>query len=106
MDKLDLLIKNGEVWTPGGFVEADVAVSGGKIVALGNAPVLPETAGNVIDAKGKKVIPGLIDTHTHHRDPGFTHKEDITTATMAAAARRRPVCVGRPNEKLPPPTGA
>ena len=47
MDKLDLLIKNGEVWTPGGFVEADVAVSGGKIVALGKPPVLPETAGNV-----------------------------------------------------------
>lgn len=86
MDKLDLLVKNGEVWTPGGFVEADVAVSGGKIIALGKPPVLPETAGHVIDAKGKKVIPGLIDTHTHHRDPGFTHKEDITTATMAAAA--------------------
>ena len=52
MDKLDLLVKGGQVWTPGGFIEADIAVTGGKIVALGNPPVLPETAGTVIDAKG------------------------------------------------------
>ncbi|HYA27318.1 MAG TPA: hypothetical protein VEI95_00765, partial [Acidobacteriota bacterium] len=70
MAKVDLLVKNGAVWTPGGFVEADIAVSEGKIVALGKAPVMPDTADAVIDAKGKKVIPGLIDTHTHHRDPG------------------------------------
>jgi len=86
MDKLDLLVKGGEVWTLGGFVESDIAVSQGKIIALGKPPALPESADSIIDAKGKKVIPGLIDTHTHHRDPGFTHKEDLTTATMAAAA--------------------
>ena len=32
MDKVDLLVKNGEVWTPGGFIEADIAVSDGKVV--------------------------------------------------------------------------
>ena len=82
MDGIDLLVKNGAVWTPGGFVDADIAVKDGKIAALGKPPVLPDTAAAMIDAKGMKVIPGLIDTHTHHRDPGFTHKEDITTATM------------------------
>ena len=80
MEKLDLLIRDGEVWTPGGFVEADIAVHQGKVVALGKPPVLPESADTVIEAKGKKVIPGLVDTHTHHRDPGFTHKEDLTYA--------------------------
>jgi hypothetical protein len=40
----------------GGFVDADIAVSGGKIIALGKPPVLPETAAQVIDAKGKKII--------------------------------------------------
>jgi len=86
MEKVDLLVRNGEVWTPGGFVNADLAVSGGKITALGQPTALPDSADTVIDAKGMKIMPGLIDTHTHHRDPGFTHKEDITTATMAAAA--------------------
>ena len=68
MEKLDLLIRDGEVWTPGGSVEADIAVHQGKVVALGKPPVLPESADTVISAKGKKVIPGLVDTHTHHRD--------------------------------------
>ena len=42
------------------------------------------------------------DTHTHHRDPGFTHKEDITTATMAAAAGGVTFSIGMPN--VNPPT--
>ena len=102
MENVELLVKDGEVWTPGGFVAADIAVRSGKIVALGKPPVLPQTANLVIDAKGKKVIPGLIDTHTHHRDPGFTHKEDITTATMAAAAGGVTLSIGMPN--VNPPT--
>ena len=43
MAKLDLLVKNGEVWTPGGFIDADIAVSDGKIIALGKPPVLPDS---------------------------------------------------------------
>jgi len=45
-----------------GVVEADVAVHQGKVVALGKPPVLPESADTVINAKGKKIIPGLVDT--------------------------------------------
>ena len=60
MDKVELLVKNGEVWTPGGFVTADIAVSQGKVIALGKPPVLPDTADTVIDATGKKVIPFFI----------------------------------------------
>lgn len=102
MDKVELLVKGGEVWTPGGFVNADIAASGGKIIALGKPPVLPDSADTIIDVTGKKVIPGLIDTHTHHRDPGFTHKEDMTTATMAAAAGGVTLSIGMPN--VNPPT--
>ncbi len=102
MEKLDLAVKGGEVWTPGGFVEADIAIHRGKIVALGRSPAFPESFDTVIEAKGKVVIPGLIDTHTHHREPGFTHKEDITTATQAAAAGGVTLSVGMPN--VNPPT--
>lgn len=102
MGKVDLVVKGGEVWTPGGFVEADIAIHQGKIMALGRSPAFPESFNAVIDAKGKAVIPGLIDTHTHHREPGFTHKEDITTATQAAAAGGVTLSVGMPN--VNPPT--
>src|SRR5258705_10748308 len=86
MDGIDLLVKNGAVWTPGGFVDADIAVKDGKIAALGKPPVLPETAAAMIDAKGMKGIPGLIDTHNHHRDPVFNIKVYIQTLTKASSA--------------------
>ena len=83
MEKVDLVVKGGEVWTPGGFVEADVAILQGKVVGLGMSPAFPESFNAVIEAKGKVVLSGFIDTNTHHREPGFIHKEDITTATQA-----------------------
>lgn len=101
MEKVDLIVRGGDVWTPGGFVQADIAVNQGKVVALGRPPAFPESD-KVIDASGNVVIPGLVDTHTHHRDPGFTHKEDLTTATQAAAAGGVTLSVGMPN--VNPPT--
>lgn len=101
MEKVDLIIRGGEVWTPGGFAETDIAINQGKVAAMGRPPAFPE-ANQVIDASGKVVIPGLVDTHTHHREPGFTHKEDITTATQAAAAGGVTLSVGMPN--VNPPT--
>ncbi|MFQ5850466.1 MAG: dihydroorotase family protein [Candidatus Binatia bacterium] len=98
---LDLVVKGGQVWTPDGLLQADIAVDQGKIAALGSTAALPE-ASTVIDARGKVVIPGLIDTHTHHREPGFTHKEDHTTATRAAAAGGVTLSIGMPN--VNPPT--
>ena len=67
---------------------------------------MPIDAAQVIDAAGRLVIPGAIDTHSHHRDPGFTHKEDITSATQAAAAGGVTVTVGMPNVDPPTTTGA
>jgi dihydroorotase len=97
----DLLVRGGRVWTPGGIVAADVAVAGEKVAAVAAPGALSE-AKTTIDASGKFVIPGLVDTHTHHRDPGFTHKEDLTTATRAAAAGGVTLTVGMPN--VNPPT--
>jgi dihydroorotase (multifunctional complex type) len=83
------------------LIQADIAVLKEKIAALASPGSLQDAA-KKIDAKGRVVIPGLVDTHTHHRDPGFTHKEDLTTATQAAAAGGVTLSVGMPN--VNPPT--
>ena len=62
---------------------ADLAVSGGQVVAVGDL----ETAGTVIDASGLLVLPGMVDTHVHLMDPGPTEREDFPTGSRAAAAR-------------------
>ncbi len=56
MDKIDLLIKDGEVWTPGGFIQADVAVAAGKVAGMGSPGSFAQAAKiqATIDAKGKK----------------------------------------------------
>jgi dihydroorotase (multifunctional complex type) len=82
---VDLIIKNGEVCTSSRRFKADIAINNEKIVAIGDAATLPEGE-KVIDASGKIVIPGVIHTHVHWRDPGGTQKEDFTTGSRCAAA--------------------
>ena len=62
----------------------DVLVEDGKIVQI--APEIQEEGAQVIDATGLVVAPGLVDIHVHFREPGQTHKEDIHTGALAAAA--------------------
>ncbi|MBF0786637.1 MULTISPECIES: dihydroorotase [unclassified Streptococcus] len=81
-----LLIKNGRVMDPKtGFEQiCDVLVEGKKIVQI--AETIEVVADRVIDATGLVVAPGFIDIHVHFREPGQTHKEDIHTGALAAAA--------------------
>jgi dihydroorotase (multifunctional complex type) len=92
---IDLLIKNGILFTAGGWVEADLLADGGKIVGIRKS--VQDAADEVIDASGKYVVPGLIDAHIHLRDPGYTHKEDYATGTMAAAAGGVTTVFDQPN---------
>ena len=82
---MDLLIKNGTIVTATETYEADIAVKDGKIVAIGYH--LPETATKVVDAKGKLVIPGAIDAHTHLAMPfgGTVSADSYFSGTRAAA---------------------
>lgn len=81
-----LLIKNGRVVDPkSGFDQvADVLVDGKKVVKIADA--IEEAGAEVIDATDLVVAPGLVDIHVHFREPGQTHKEDIHTGALAAAA--------------------
>lgn len=103
MSKVDVLIRGGQVVIEDSVLRADIAVSGGKIVGIHAAGSAPD-AERVIDASGKVVLPGVIDTHTHHREPGFEAKEDITTATAAGAVGGVTVSLAMPNVTPPPTT--
>jgi dihydropyrimidinase len=82
----DTIITNGRVVTATDTYAGDVAISGGKVAAMGeNLPV--ENAAHIIDAAGKYVLPGGIDVHTHLDMPfgGTTSSDDFETGTRAAA---------------------
>ncbi|QQK80872.1 allantoinase AllB [Salicibibacter cibi] len=81
----DVKIENGQLVTSREIYSGTVLIQDGKIAAV-KAPGAKDEAREVIDAAGKHVLPGLIDTHVHSRDPGPTHKEDFSTSTRAAAA--------------------
>jgi dihydroorotase len=98
----DLRIAGGTVVTPGGQVQADVLIDGGKIVGLVSPGLELRDIGRVVDASGKHVLPGMVDVHVHTREPGYTHKEDILTTSQQAAAGGVTTIFGMPN--LEPPT--
>ncbi len=78
----DLLIKNGSCVLPSGIKIADIAIKDGKIVDFGELDA--KKADKVIDAKNLHILPGMIDSQVHFREPGLEHKEDLFHGTKAA----------------------
>lgn len=91
----DLIIRNGTCVLPWGMKQTDVAVQDGRIATLG-VPA-STTADETIDAVGLHVLPGLIDSHTHLRDPGDKAVETIPTGTRAAVLGGIAVLFDMPN---------
>lgn len=90
-----ILIRNGHIVDPSQGIDeiGDVLIEDGKIVQIvrqRNIAAAKELSQNrpinyrIIDASGLYVLPGLVDMHTHLREPGFEHKETIKTGTLAA----------------------
>jgi dihydropyrimidinase len=83
---MDLIIRNGTIATATDTYQADIGVRDGRIVQIGGH-FEPQTATRIIDARGKEVIPGGIDVHTHFDTfvMGTTTADDYRSGTLAAA---------------------
>ena len=79
-----ILIKNAKIVNEGQIIESDLLISNGRIEKI--AKDITPSNEEVIDAKGKYLLPGAIDDQVHFRDPGVTYKADIATESRAAVA--------------------
>ena len=79
----DLIVRGGEVANHAGRGMADVGVIDGRIAFIGD--LSQASAGETVDATGLTVLPGVIDTQVHFREPGLEWKEDLETGSRAAA---------------------
>lgn len=95
MTSFDLRLTGGIVHTPGGPVRADVGVLDGRIVAIGEVA----DAGATLDCAGLDILPGVIDTQVHFREPGLTHKEDLASGSRAAVMGGVTAVFEMPNTK-------
>ncbi|QTL05003.1 dihydroorotase [Aquabacter sp. L1I39] len=81
-DSFDLILKGGTLVTPAGIGAADIGVTAGRIRAIGS--LSSAAAGEVVDCTGLTILPGVIDTQVHFREPGLDHKEDLESGSRAA----------------------
>ncbi|MGH3649076.1 MAG: dihydroorotase, partial [Acidimicrobiia bacterium] len=92
-----IAIRGGQVMTAQGWVTGDVLVEGGQVTGVGPG----QEAEIELDATGCLVGPGLVDLHTHLREPGQTWKEDIASGSAAAVAGGFSAVVAMPNTDPP-----
>jgi dihydroorotase len=98
--KVTLVVRGGMIVGPEGLARADVAIAGGTVVAVADSLEAPKGA-TVLDAGGCLVGPGLVDLHTHLREPGREEAETIETGARAAALGGYTAVVAMPNTEPP-----
>ncbi len=77
----DLVLKGGTVVNADGVGPRDVAIAAGRIVEIGT---IAGDAAETLDCRGLHILPGIVDTQVHFREPGAEHKEDLATGSLAA----------------------
>lgn len=103
-EHFDLVIRGGTCLTPSGRVEADIGVRGGRVAAIGQLGAAE--ADHVMEARGLHVLPGVIDSQVHFREPGNEHKEDLESGTRAAVLGGVTAIFEMPNTSPSTTTGA
>ena len=78
----DVILKGGTVVNHDGIGTRDIAISGGRIKAIGD--LARASAAEIIDCRGLTILPGVIDAHVHFREPGSPEKEDMESGSRAA----------------------
>ena len=94
---IDLILKGGTVVNQDGEHVRDIAVNAGRIVGLGDLSGLK--AAEVLDCRNLHILPGVIDSQVHFREPGPTHKEDLETGSRAAVMGGVTAVFEMPNTK-------
>jgi dihydroorotase len=102
-ESYDLIISGGMVATSIGIAPADIGVRGGRITAVGLLGAAK--AAQIFEAKELHVLPGVIDSQVHFREPGNTHKEDLESGSRAAVLGGVTAVFEMPNTN-PPTTNA
>ncbi|MCO4793207.1 MAG: dihydroorotase [Bacteriovoracaceae bacterium] len=83
MATYDVILKNIQAQLPSGIKTCNVGIENGKIASLEASE--NDSATTVIDGTGKHLLPGVIDSQVHFREPGLTHKEDLESGSRSAA---------------------
>jgi len=96
-ESFDLLIKGATLVNHAGEGLADLGVRDGRIAAIGN--LAANAGGKTLDATGLHVLPGVIDTQVHFREPGLEHKEDLASGSRAAVLGGVTAVFEMPNTK-------
>jgi dihydroorotase len=103
LQSFDMILKGGTVVDHTGMSPRDIGITGGKIAELGD--LARASSGETINATGLHVLPGVIDSQVHFREPGLMHKEDLETGSRAAALGGVTAVFEMPNTN-PPTVGA
>lgn len=82
MAHYDAIFKNGSLVNQDGVHAADIGVTGGRVTALGD--LSGSSAAETVDCRGLHILPGVIDTQVHFREPGLEHKEDLVSGSLSA----------------------
>jgi len=93
----EVILKGGTVANHDGMGQRDIAITAGRIAGLGNYD--KTQAGEVIDCTGLHILPGVIDSQVHLREPGAEHKEDLETGGRAAVMGGVTAVFEMPNTK-------